>query len=439
MDQKLLMLSFAALWCVILFSGCPDSGVNPPAKIELSLAADEVVSTEALIAIHYASADTITINLNRNGETVATNLRMSNDEDFNDTLLQPKQTYIYTAYRIENGKIVDSSAQLRITTLDTTSHNFTWETTTFGGTAGSCMLYDCAVINDTLAYAVGEIILPDSTGQGGLYYNVVKWNGKKWELIKLTSNCRLYYPNCGPDTMTFTPGSAVFAFGPDDVWITAGGIHHFDGTRWSEEAGIEAAGGAKGIWGNAGNLWFVGNKGFIAHRNANGVWKTIESRTNLDMQDIWGVPQGYSSSPELYIGATTLYESIRETKLLHISSKNTVDSLEWSSQWLISSVWASTNKTLYIGSGAFIIYRKKIVQEKYFGTFISKLRGNEQNDLILVGDYGFVIHYNGQTWKSYAELYLSNGGYRAASIKNNIIAAVGYEGDKALLTIGKRN
>jgi len=61
--------------------------------------------------------------------------------------------------------------------MDTTSNSFTWQTFTFGGNAGSCNLFDAALVNDTLAYAVGSIYLTDSTEHPDpLPYNLVKWN-----------------------------------------------------------------------------------------------------------------------------------------------------------------------------------------------------------------------------------------------------------------------
>ena len=47
---------------------------------------------------------------------------------------------------------------------DTTSHNYAWQTFILGD-GNSSVLYDAAIINDTLIYAVGEIYLKDSTGQ----------------------------------------------------------------------------------------------------------------------------------------------------------------------------------------------------------------------------------------------------------------------------------
>ena len=46
---------------------------------------------------------------------------------------------------------------------DTTSHNFLWTLDTLGD-GNSSTLYDVAIINDTLAYAVGEISVRNSIG-----------------------------------------------------------------------------------------------------------------------------------------------------------------------------------------------------------------------------------------------------------------------------------
>ena len=66
---------------------------------------------------------------------------------------------------------------------DTTSHNFTFTTYTFGGTGGSSYFKDVAIINDSDIWAVGEIYSDSSM------YNAVHWNGKNWELRK--NNCQL--------------------------------------------------------------------------------------------------------------------------------------------------------------------------------------------------------------------------------------------------------
>ena len=63
---------------------------------------------------------------------------------------------------------------------DTTSHNFTFTTYTFGGTGGSSYFKDVAIINDSDIWAVGAIYTsPETT------YNAAHWDGNKWRLIQI--------------------------------------------------------------------------------------------------------------------------------------------------------------------------------------------------------------------------------------------------------------
>jgi hypothetical protein len=71
---------------------------------------------------------------------------------------------------------------------DTTSHSFTWQTFEFGDDGASpSSLKDVAIINDSDILAVGSVYLNDSTGQPDpLPYNLLKLNGKGWELRKVS-------------------------------------------------------------------------------------------------------------------------------------------------------------------------------------------------------------------------------------------------------------
>ncbi len=96
---------------------------------------------------------------------------------------------------------------------DTTSHNFTFQTFTFGGDAGSCDLNDVAIINDTLAYAVGSIYLNDSTtGQPDPQpYNFAVWDGKVWKIQKIP-----YYYQGQP---FYGPIYSLWAFNANDILV----------------------------------------------------------------------------------------------------------------------------------------------------------------------------------------------------------------------------
>jgi len=94
--------------------------------------------------------------------------------------------------------------------MDTTSHDFRWEIYTLGDGTGSSCLYDVAIINETLAYAVGEIYRNDTT------FNVAKWNGKERELMRIESLV------CGsPSYANGLAGQIIFFQNDDDGFYFA--------------------------------------------------------------------------------------------------------------------------------------------------------------------------------------------------------------------------
>jgi hypothetical protein len=91
--------------------------------------------------------------------------------------------------------------------VDTTSHNFTWQLELLGNGAGSGYFYDVTIINDTLAYAVGRFFMKDSLGKDDpMDYNLARWNGRAWSVG------RVYYGS----SPLYGEVNAVFGFAPDD-------------------------------------------------------------------------------------------------------------------------------------------------------------------------------------------------------------------------------
>ncbi|MEJ5262468.1 MAG: glucosyl transferase, partial [Ignavibacterium sp.] len=71
-----------------------------------------------------------------------------------------------------------------------------------------------------------------------------------------------------------------------------------------------------------------------------------------------------------------------------------------------------------------------------YGT--SYIRGTNLNNVVVVGAYGEVLHFNGFSWKSFLpELGTLQGSYGSVDIKNNIVAITGYDGRKAKITIAR--
>ena len=130
---------------------------------------------------------------------------------------------------------------------DTTSSNFTWTIDTIG--AEGSYLYDVSIVNDSLAYAVGELFPQDSTGgsnQSDLY-NAAVWNGKTWTMTKVP-----YYYQGQP---IYNPIHAVFALGSNDVWFAGNGVEHWDGHQYSNVDAVNSYGYGhlwQKIWGGGG-------------------------------------------------------------------------------------------------------------------------------------------------------------------------------------------
>ena len=323
--------------------------------------------------------------------------------------------------------------------LDSTSHNFIWQKFTFGGDAGSCVLNDVAIINDTLAYAVGAIYSKDSAGNFDPQpYNLAVWNGKEWKLQKVP-----YYFQGQP---FFHPIQSVFARGANDIWFCGNGIIHSNGVQYTEMPVPSSAWGQSRMnkmWGVGNDLYVVGNGGSIALFNGSS-WQKLNSGTTLDIQDIYGAYNAKSSQWEILAVCT---QNLPLNRAVYSIKGNSVTQLSADPiQYELFGVWFMPGKHYYVvGDG---IYEKNSLLEsswkngplditKYATT---KIRGNDLNDLFVVGAFGEVLHYNYSTWYSYRKTAtgLSNGSYASVAVKNNLVIAVGEDSPSAIIAIGRR-
>ncbi|RMH95872.1 MAG: glucosyl transferase, partial [Calditrichaeota bacterium] len=131
-----------------------------------------------------------------------------------DTGLLPAHSYTYAARLEREGRTTARSNSVQLTTMDTTSHEFSWEIYEFGGVHGSSVLYDVAIISPTDIWAVGEIHTAetdtfDSLGNWVNPYNAVHWDGIEWDLKHIRTNA------CGG--VDYPPIEAIFAFSANDI------------------------------------------------------------------------------------------------------------------------------------------------------------------------------------------------------------------------------
>ncbi|MEX0844346.1 MAG: hypothetical protein WD022_03660 [Balneolaceae bacterium] len=270
-NQPTKKIYLPILLILLVFSGgCGLFNNDSPAFFTVT----PISAVEAALEINALPGAEVTIA--RNGQEMYSFRMTRSDTVVYDGGLSPATSYIWKASR-SSGRI--RTVERQATTLDTTSHAFTWQKFEFGEYSYSS-IKDVAIIDEDNIWAVGEIYMNDSTGQEDVTpYNAVHWDGEEWQTIRLKYNCRLYFPNCGPVTDLYADATSIIAFGANDIWITAGTVHHFDGDKWEQFAGVQGIGSSNAVWGNSSNnLWFVGNSGFLTHYNGSE-WKKLESGT----------------------------------------------------------------------------------------------------------------------------------------------------------------
>lgn len=331
---------------------------------------------------------------------------------------------------------------------DTTSHNFTFQTWSFGAHSSS-ILYDVAIINENDIWAVGEIYLNDSTGSTDSYpYGLIHWDGFEWKPKRITAQ----NPSGG---YSYIIPRGIFTLNSTEIWLASGGVFLFNGQNVTEsfwlinysgyDGGIFNNGEtAQKLFGTASNsLYTVGNNGAIGYYLAS-TWTKVASGTDLDMYDICGRQNSNNSYEILCVAAKQSVNSNK--KIFRIEDDNVIEMNVNGIPSSIRGIWFKPGEKYYIvGSGMF--YKNNINSNDSWISFgesvtpyyTNSIDGNDVNDIVVCGAYGELLHYNGSTWKSYQkELEMQAGSYRTIKIKGNLLVTVGYDSPKAIITIGRR-
>ncbi|HCY77014.1 MAG TPA: glucosyl transferase [Ignavibacteriales bacterium] len=443
--KKVLTGSLFFITLFIISISCDSTEPPPPdeTKPTLTLAIDDASCTEAWLQLTTKDltlpAELKLKQYNPSGDSVTQTFSLSTKDSllYIDSLL-PNQIYSFQVSSIEHQV---SSIKQPVTTMDTTSRNFTFQSWTFG-TIGSSILYDVAIINENNIWAVGEIMIADTSQNGYTTYNAVHWDGSEWELLRIPN---YDYPN----VLVYGALQTIFAFSENDIWFSSySNLVHYNGNTFSSKAqfmtSINFTGQVIKLWGSdKNNIYCVGRNGAIYHYYGTN-WQRIESGTTLNINDIWGDYNDKTQEWEILAVASNIYGSFDKEILqiknasIEIINKDGIDEP-------LSSVWFKSNRKYYVvGSGT---YEKTNLYNPIWkgdpldltNYFENRVRANEINDVIIVGAYGESLHFNGLTWKSFInETFLSNGTFLSVDIKNNLIVAVGYQSALAVLTVGHR-
>ncbi len=312
---------------------------------------------------------------------------------------------------------------------DTTSHNFTWTIDTFGTNSNS-KLYDVAIISDDNIWAVGEIYTDEAKNKP---YNAVHWDGEKWTLK------RLY------NSSVIVPVRGILAIAKDNFWLAAGSIVHWDGVN-AEIAfmrDITTPEIAHRFWmKNSSDIYAIGYYGMLLHYNGQS-WQRLQSGTHLNIRDIWGSEDQSTGNQEILALASSTYATENGRNILKISNSMVTTVPDSGLPIDLSALWFKSNEKYFVG-GHGLFYSdsignnwKKIEFPNYY---ITDIRGNDLNDFFVVGNYGFVSHFNGLTWYHYVnkELPQFDGGYSVVRQHFDKVVIVGEYDRKAIIITGIR-
>ena len=438
------LLFFISLFIILI--SCDST--EPPANISLTLKLEDVSCTEAWLQLTTNNIQlpaTINFLINNN---VAQILSLSTQDSllYIDSLL-PNQNYSFQVSSIQHQESGISSNKVAATTLDTTSHNFTWQTFEFGQHSSST-LYDVAIINENNIWAVGEIYLNDSLGNPDpTAYNSVHWDGQSWELRRINM-----LSNCNP--VIYPPLKAIWAFSENNIVFTSGGsIGWFDGINNRTDCTIRPllTGSINKIWGSSNNdLYIVGNSGNIAHYNGTS-WSKIESGTTFNLTSISG------NNDEVYFSGVNSFTNegillkYKSNSLSVLANGKIIGANEVFNPFLYGEFQTVCliDNTLLLGGN--FLYQFKFNRWNYVKSlpenfvngnpngsirgFIYSITANNGNDIIISGDRNTLLHFNGIEWLQLGEPYdpLSNTSHRSTKIQNNIVVTVGFKGNKAMI------
>jgi hypothetical protein len=326
------------------------------------------------------------------------------------------------------------------TTMDTTSHDFIWELLTFGNLSPSA-LNDVAIINENDIWAVGEILIDDST------YNAIHWDGHDWELLQIP--VRVF------GFITVAPIYGVYVSNKNSLWFTTGAsLVHWDGNIFKTVVFMEDYlksdnySPLRRIWAlDENNIYLTSTQGNVIYWNGRD-YKELPQITHASINDLWASKK--SSKPNVIYGAVSNKYSDSEYFIMKLEGETVGEAFNWrkTSESVFTLWFNDLNKIFAIGTDLTDQYDYHIFTRDRRGNwkdfenpvdkyFLHAVRGNDINDLFVCGDFLAVAHYNGKTWRSFDSLIQPAAFYRM-DYKDDVMVAVGITATRAILLMMKR-
>jgi hypothetical protein len=429
---------------------CKNEPTKPEDKPAIQLSTKDASCDEIWIKLSVANLDKKNVEIQQDGKTISSIVLTTTDTIFYKSGLTPGKTYIYQAIRKPQENPIDVSNILQTRTLDTTSHNFTFQLDTLGDISFPNILGDVVIINDTLIIAVGEIF------EDGIYYSAAIWNGTKWQLKPL------FYDS----NKIIIPIRGISPIDKDNIYLAAGSIYHWQNMSFQAQLifsrlNLSDPDGTieKLCVISNSAIYGVGRNGTIIHY-IDGNCTEMESGTDLNLLSITG-----TNSNQLYT-CGTIYGTGRSIVLSYDGSfwKKMMDGCYESTGFVPGQLfntqlygsqeglWYDGKSTLWVAGDYIYKCKNKVwsyaegipqnTYEEYITTrgYIHALNGCAPNNVAFAGESSTIWHYNGNTWKSIGPTFdpASNLHWYGIHIKGQTLVVVGECNRKAAVMIMKQ-
>lgn len=278
---------------------------------------------------------------------------------------------------------------------DSTSHEIVWEIDTLGAfNSDADAIWGTSPTN---IWVTGWFT--DGKGWGS---NIYHYDGSEWKAQNY------YEANL----------TGIFGLSENDIWavgnnLTAtqwyGLVAHYDGVKWKTEQVFSRMPGLAEVWASAtDDVFAVGGNGTILHYDGNS-WSQMESGTKYHLRDVWGF-----TSDDVYACGGNIDNAVYKDKpiLLHydgISWESVLDTTKEENDY-IESNWGTASNNLYFSSvsgfyqgSASIGWTSSVIPDDH--TAIRKIRGSSEYNIFIAGHFGLLLHYNGNSWCRYDEIF----------------------------------
>ena len=321
---------------------------------------------------------------------------------------------------------------------DTTTHEYTWSIQRFGDQFSGGFEDVCA-LNDSDAYAVGYLDIPDSSGHRTAF-NACRWNGISWKYVNLPMPAGIDDTN---ETVLCQINMISSDKGTGYCYSNGAVIVYFDGTsRVYEWNAIRLHLGVMATCVAQQRRYFACMDGYIYQRDAHGNYRDDHSPTRLHLTSIWG--------NEHEVFAVGPHFQYPETVCLWKDGNTwrNIDSCLGDKLPYVSAVWCDTKGFKpggFVGwTGGGVVYHDTTWKDMTHridskAIYSRGIHGTARNNVFVVGDYGYVWHYNGKSWHWSKELWRQDGGsFRAVWVTQGYVFIVGRDAIGPCIITGRR-